>query len=180
MFNVAIDDYCFGVHRGPLPDLYNTARQHARLSEEFAPFGPDGETCLITARHTSDWPTLVVAQRFQPSSPGFEPGILFVPETRTLFIGAGERLLAYDLDRPSRLWEDTADTGFWCWNRHQDIVVMSAELEFAAWDIRGLKLWTTFVEPPWQYRVDGDHIHLDVMGKMSSFPLLAGPLPRGA
>ena len=54
-------------------------------------------------------------------------------------------------------------------------MLMAAELEFAAWDIHGAKLWTTFVEPPWTYRVEGDLVHLDVMGNMSSFPLAAGP-----
>jgi hypothetical protein len=39
--------------------------------------------------------------------------------------------------------------GFHGWQRHEDLVVMSAELEMAAWDLRGVKRWSTFVEPPW-------------------------------
>ena len=34
-------------------------------------------------------------------------------------------------------------------------MLMLAELEFAAWDLKGKKMWSTFVEPPWVYDVNG-------------------------
>lgn len=176
MFKIGIDQYSLLVHRGPLPSLYDAYRKRAALSEEFALHQPDGETCLVAVGPANDLPSLVVAQRFEPCAAGFDPGVLLVSETRTLFIGAGVRLLAYTLDGPRRLWEDDADTGFWCWNRHGDHVVMSAELELAAWDLAGRKLWTTFVEPPWTYRVIGEEVHLDVMGRLSQFDLHRGPI----
>lgn len=123
----------------------------------------------------TDWPFLIVAQRYAPADFGFYPGIALIPETHIAFIGAGTRLLAYHLEPPQRLWEDTADCGFWCWRRHGDYVVMSAELELAAWDIHGQKLWSTFVEPPWEYFVANEEIHLDVMGQKHSFSLQHGP-----
>ena len=52
---------------------------------------------------------------------------------------------------------------------------MEAELELAAWTIQGHKLWTTFVEPPWSYNVVGDTVTLDVMGTITTFPLISGP-----
>jgi hypothetical protein len=52
---------------------------------------------------------------------------------------------------------------------------MSAELELVAFDLRAKKLWTTFVEPPWTYSVEGDAVHLDVMGKKSVFSIQRGP-----
>ena len=109
---------------------------------------------------------------------GFSPGVLVVPETDVLFVGAGERLLAYDLAHPARLWEDVAKVGFWGWARYGDVVVMSAELELAAWDIEGTKLWTTFVEPPWSYEVTDDILKLDIMGVKSEFSLGRGPEDR--
>jgi hypothetical protein len=109
---------------------------------------------------------------------GFVPGILWVPENSHLFIGAGTKILCYDLSVPKRVWEDVADTGFWGWKRHDDFVLMSAELEVAAWRISGEKCWTTFVEPPWTYRVEGDAVMLDVMGHESRFPLDTGPKTR--
>jgi hypothetical protein len=56
-----------------------------------------------------------------------------------------------------------------------DVVVVSAELELAAWDVSGRKLWSTFVEPPWEYDVDADIVRLDVMGRRTQFPLVGGP-----
>lgn len=120
------------------------------------------------------WPILCVAQHYRREGGG-HPGVLLVPETAILFIGAGERLLAYDVHGPARLWEDQADTGFHEWQRHDDLVVMSAELELAAWNLRGVKRWSTFVEPPWAYHVEGSMVYLDVMGTVSSFPLVSGP-----
>lgn len=121
-------------------------------------------------------PMVVVSQRFEPGpESGFHPGILVVPETSLLLIGAGTRILAYDLLGPRRLWHDDAEMGFWCWRRHGDVIVMSAELELAAWDLDGRKLWTTFVEPPWDYTVRDNILSLDVMGAITSFSLTSGP-----
>jgi hypothetical protein len=129
---------------------------------------------LLEIRRT---PIRVSRQRvFDAWGFGFNPGALLVPETSLLFLGAGTRLLAYDLERPARLWEDRADIGFWRWQRHECFVIMSAELELAAWDTSGHKKWTTFVEPPWSYRVTADTVQLDVMGRLSSFPVETGPL----
>ena len=99
-----------------------------------------------------------------------------MPETAVLFIGAGDRLLAYELSgQPRRLWEDDADVAFWHWRVLPQAVLMAAELELAAWTRAGKKLWSTFVEPPWWYQVTGDRAQLDVMGKETEFPLLSGP-----
>ena len=73
----------------------------------------------------------------------------------------------------------SSDVGFWGWRRHGDIVLMSAELEFAAWDVSGRKLWSTFVEPPWSYEILGDRVELDVMGRKSSFVAGIGPPSPG-
>lgn len=90
-------------------------------------------------------------------------------------MGAGERILAYKLDPPARLWEDQANCGFWNWQRFGNTIVMSAELELAAWNIAGKKLWTMFVEPPWDYTVIDGIVTVDVMGSKSQFNLESGP-----
>jgi hypothetical protein len=155
--------------------MYHSYRQHAVLAQEFGLDQSDGEACFVAVGSSGDWPSLVVAQRFSPCSGGFDPGVLLVPETGVFFVGAGERLLAYTLQGPARLWEDQANTGFWSWQQHGNFVLMAAELELAAWDTHGKKLWTTFVEPPWTYRVEGEGVHLDVMGSRSSFLIADGP-----
>jgi L-alanine-DL-glutamate epimerase-like enolase superfamily enzyme len=66
--------------------------------------------------------------------------VAFVADTRLLSIGAGSRLLAYDVERAGRLWEDTADLGFWHWAVYPNAILMAAELELAAWDLKGRKL----------------------------------------
>ena len=92
------------------PLRYEWARQHAELLEEFDLQRSDGDFCYLVAGRSIDHPTLVLAQRHDPpEDAGFYPGVLVVPETDVLFVGAGERLLAYDLARPARLWEDVAD-----------------------------------------------------------------------
>ena len=52
---------------------------------------------------------------------------------------------------------------------------MSAEAELAAWDCSAQKLWSTFVEPPWHYRISERQVLLDVMGDETAFDLLTGP-----
>lgn len=161
---------------GELPLTYDSMVQHATLHDDLRIAGMKGTLLVVTAAAIPmEWPQLVVSLEFEPGpEAGFNPGLLLVPERSILFIGAGERLLAYDLRTLRRLWKDEADTGFWCWRRHGDLVLMSAELELAAWTIDGKKLWSTFVEPPWTYRVQGEELHLDVMGAETVFPVHEG------
>lgn len=95
----------------------------------------------------------------------FEPGLHLIPDSDLLFIGAGTTLLAYELASAGRLWEDVPSAGFSGWQQFGEVVLMSAELELAAWDLKGQKLWSEFVEPPWDYEVHGEFLDLDVMGK---------------
>lgn len=156
------------------PDILGIYRQHADLVEDFA--DPGGGYLFVAVDDGGDWPRLVVTQRYAPSGPGFTPGVLFVPGHRQVFIGAGTRLLAYTArsGRWRRCWQDSAEFGFRGWRQHRDVVLMSAELELAAWRTDGTKLWTIFVEPPWSYEVVGDRIVLDVMGVVRTLDLRSG------
>lgn len=145
------------------------------LREDFG-LSDSGTLLVVTAgRSDVDARSIVVSQHFSPGpESAFYPGILIVPETSLLFIGAGTRLLAYNLETAERLWLDEADTGFWGWKRHGEFILMSAELEFAAWTLTGHKLWSTYVEPPWTYSVANGAVTLDVMGQIQNFPLQSG------
>jgi hypothetical protein len=44
---------------------------------------------------------------------------------------------------------------------------MAAELELAAWGTGGDKLWSRFVEPPWEFGVEGEVVAVNVMGSVS-------------
>lgn len=167
--------YQVSCSQGTIPALRDDYLERAELIECFDLTG-EGEYLFVAVSPLSGaWPFLVVEQRYRPHLGGFDPGILLIPETGLLLVGAGERLLAYSLTGPRRLWEDQANTGFWHWDRQDDIVLMAAELELAAWDLDARKLWTTFVEPPWTYKVENGMVDLDVMGTRSRFPLATGP-----
>lgn len=166
---------------GGLPDLYDYYREHALLAEEFDLDSPTRADAVsfFGIGTGAGWPQLTVAQRYEPTGAGFSPGVLMVPETGTVFVGAGARLLAYALEpAPVRIWSDEANTGFWGWQREGDFVLMSAELEFAAWTTKGVKLWSTYVEPPWHFSVTDGVVELDVMEHKSAFPIGSGPRAR--
>jgi hypothetical protein len=180
-FRVGSGEYTVSGTVGELPTIYAVLIEHATLHDDFGVKGPDGTALVIAVDRGGQWPELLISQRFEPGpEAGFHPGAFLVPESGVLFVGAGVRLLAYDLRGLRRLWEDAADTGFWGWKRHGDVIVMSAELELAAWTLEGKKLWSTFVEPPWDYEVRSARVHLDVMGKKCEFDLATGPSSRGA
>jgi hypothetical protein len=177
MFELAVGRYRVQLYDGDAPTMLGEYRSRAGLCEELGIWSKsgamtaseDGRLFCVTVSQGSGWPFLVVAQRYTPRD--FDPGIALVEETSRLFVGAGDRLLCYDLETPARLWEDSVMVGFWFFCRHGDVLLMSAELELAAFDLRGEKLWNTNVEPPWHYEVRGDNVHLDVMGKTSVFAL---------
>jgi hypothetical protein len=148
MILVTIGDYIVRM-RECIPEGYG---EHAALVEEFDLDRTDRSPFYLAISRPSDWPFLCVAQRYYPDDrAGSHPGILLVQETDILFVGAGERLLTYDLKAPARLWEDRADVGFHWWHRHDEVVLMAGELDLSAWDIRGVKRWSVVVEPPWEY-----------------------------
>jgi len=156
------------------PDSYYTQRQQATIVDEIAPDGVD-EPFGVLSVGLSDgsWPFLTL--RHSGVVPWTEDtlrlDVVLIPETDILFVGAR----AYDLRQPGRLWTDTAEMGFLGWQRHGGVVVMSAELELAAWDIQGHKLWSTFVEPPYDYTIEDNWVQLTVMGVPTTFPLASGP-----
>lgn len=154
-------------------------RHHAELVEHFDDADESGPTgyAFVAVGDGARPPRLVVTQRFAPAGSGFAPGVLLVPEHQQLFLGAGTRLLGYEgrSGRWRRSWTDETAMGFWRWRRHRDVVVMSAELELAAWTADGRKLWATSVEPPWSYQVAADQLVLDVMGEVRAFDLTRGP-----
>lgn len=144
-----------------LPPMYYSYCQCAQLVDTFEIEGSYSSLCYLSVARGHGWPFLIVAQRYSPGTQsGFYPGILFLPETNLLLLGAGERLLAYVLDEPGRLWEYELPGGFWQWERSQDRVIMSSENELAVWDIYGQKRWNFMLEPPWQYALEDDMIYV--------------------
>ena len=177
MFTVSSGGYEIGVLLDREPELHGLCRQHAKLIEHFDASTSESDASslsFVSVAHPGEFPFLLVTQRYD-SAYSFHPGAILVAETKVLFIGAGTRLLAYDLTLPKRPWEDTADFGFHGWRQHGDCILMTAELEFSAWDLHAKKLWTTFVEPPWEYAIEAGQVNLDVMGTKVAFNIHTGP-----
>jgi len=167
MFRVSLGEYEVSCGTDGLPIIHDRYEREAKLAERFGEEDRDTRaTCFCAVAHRGEaWPYLTITQRYSPDfTVGFYPGLLLVPETHVLFLGAGRRLLAYDLSAPSRLWEDEADSGFWFWSRYGGFVLMAAELELAAWTVSGRKLWSRFVEPPWSYQVERSSVVVKVEG----------------
>lgn len=177
MLEATIGDWTTLTKVGQLPDIYDSYKSHALFIDEIELSDEDAMHFFVGVRHPDDagvWPEFVVCQCYAPSGGGFNPGYLIVPETDRLFIGAGTRLLAYDVRHRKRLWEQNTNCGFLGWKRHKDFVLMSAELEFGVWSTSAVKLWSTFVEPPWSFELHEHTIELDVMGRKQSLTLIDG------
>jgi hypothetical protein len=159
------------------PGTLRQYQERAALRESFAMGDHEAEYLFVGVTPNSrQWPVLVVEQRFNSHRNMFNPSVLIVPQTHTVFIGAGTRLLSYALEpEPRRLWEQETEVGFFEWQLRDEVVLMSAELEFAAWSAGGEKLWSAFVEPPWSFTVDAGEVELEVMGSYSRFSLVGGP-----
>jgi len=161
-----------------LDPVFDQYAARAKLADKIDARSGATRTCTVVV---SEQEAVLLAAAFgYELSGGLGPAVAFVPEPARLFVGAGVELLCYDLARPRRLWRDHADCGIHGWEVIDDVVLMSAELELAAWDTAGDKLWTTFVEPPWSYSIKGDQVQLDVMGEITRFGLRTGRRARGS
>ncbi len=161
-------------------EAYERRRLSTSLVDEIGSAATAKQINTLTVHETETphrTPMLLVVVSHDPWYEGHQPnvGILFVPETHILFVGAGDVVLAYDLHGPTRLWREEAEYGFWYWQRHDDYVLMAAETELAAWTIHGDKQWETFVEPPYDYIVAAGVVNLTVMDVAVSFALKDGP-----
>jgi len=166
----------WGVITAPgIPTIMTEYRSHAGLYERFeGEPEDDGSLFVGVARPGEDWPSLVVTQGWGPTGGSFTPGVLVVPESGRVFIGAGSRILCYRDDAGAwrRQWlESLAYPGFWGWRQQGDVVVMAGELDMVAWTLEGERLWAEAVEPPWSYETSDGTVRLDVLGTVRTFPL---------
>ncbi|BDI28929.1 hypothetical protein CCAX7_009800 [Capsulimonas corticalis] len=171
MFQIHVDGYdLLCLPNGP-PPLYEKYAKRARLAEEIGLDDPHGPIAFLAVRRGAGWPFLTLALRYHATGLSVLPGALLIPETSTLFVGAGHRIFAYDLSAPARLWEEELPSPLWAWARSGDAVLMRAERGLSAWDLRGGKQWSRTLETPWDYWVEDGVVHLDEMGEESAFPL---------
>jgi hypothetical protein len=122
MFRLSYEPYALliSTHRLSSDEmLHSRARLLDLHEDEEAP----ADLLSLAAFHDQQQDPLLLltcAYRLGPGV-GLYPGVLLVPETGLLLVGVGEQLLAYRLDSPTKLWQETADGGFWEWRRYQDV-----------------------------------------------------------
>jgi hypothetical protein len=77
MLRFSCGDYSVGGCVGDLPQIYSSYATHAALHEEIDISSSKGTVLFVSVKKgTSEWPSLVVAQRFESgSTSGFFPGI---------------------------------------------------------------------------------------------------------
>lgn len=171
MISCNIGRYRINVEQYKLPDLYAKYIKHAKLAEEYDLDNRGGETFFISVGDKENWPFLTIAQCYEPCAGGFHPGFLVIPESDLLFIGAGQRILLYDLKQVKKVDEDFYNEGFLGWIRYRDYVIMLAELDVTCWKLSGEKMWSRFVEPPYNVQFEDNKIILDIMGKKIKFDI---------
>lgn len=176
MFAVPIGSYELLCTSGKEPDLFEMYIERTKLFEDINDSSDQyARTCFIAVyRHNQAQAALTLKLTYEPAG-GVYPSVLLVEETNVLFVGAGETLLAYQLNESTKLWHDTNDSGFHGWERHGNFVLMSAELEVAAWDIHGKKLWSMFAEPPYDFKVRDGIVYMNRMDEQLIFPIHKGP-----
>ena len=173
MFYFGCDSFKTTVEEGSLPVNYEDYKKHSTRSDEFGLDG-DGKIVFVGVGKNFSWPTLTIVFK-APNWSGFSFGAFFVPETDLLFLASDENIWIYDLVTTNLVQQDCTDFGFWGWERYNDVVFMSAELELVAWSLTGEKLWSRFAEPPWEFNVQDGQVVLDIMGKVVTFDMYDGP-----
>jgi hypothetical protein len=167
LIEFSIDKYKLAVHIDEEPVIFDLLLKHAKY-KDIEGLKNEGTSIYILVGTDKEWYEQIIAFRFDPIDyGGFNPGFLIVPETDTLFIGAGTLIKTYNLLTGQKIFEKEFACGFWNWRRHGEQIIMSEELEYGVFTLDGNEIWTTFVEPPWSYEIEGDHVKLDVMDKIS-------------
>nr|BBH86415.1 hypothetical protein KTC_11660 [Thermosporothrix sp. COM3] len=157
MFCFTVGEYRVSVSN-TFPSLFWEYHKKARIVEHIGDVTAENTFVILVAKGNA-WPFLILILHVSVGEEsGFNPGVFLLPETQTLFIGAGEILLIYHLEREQKIWEERIMGGFWGWHYVEPFVLLSAEIELSIWNKEGERLWETFVEPPWSYELEGDVI----------------------
>lgn len=167
MFEVGAGAFRVTLSEEPPPGL-----DERRVSVDRPSVDEDRPPRYVLVQRASGAPTLLVIGRARP---GFPCGVHLTQPTGVLFFGCGESICTYDMATGTKLHQDITAYAFHSWSRHEDIVVMSGELEVAGFSLEGVKLWAAAVESPWDYTVTGDRIVTIVMGHRVEFGLREGP-----
>lgn len=172
------DKYKIIVEIGKEPTIFEMWLKHASF-KDIEGLAKDGTPIYIGVGHGKEWYNSIIAFRSDPiDHAGFHPEFLILPETNTLFVGAGTVVKPYDLEGLKKKFEKELSLGFWGWTRHNDLIVMQEELELGVYTLDGQEIWSTFVQPPWTFEITGNEVKLNVMGEITYRDLKTGELKK--
>jgi len=172
---VNVGRYRLTVYPSGLPGDYAELSARATLVDQSG-HSEQGRWYCLSVECGAETVLVVSRKRRGPFS---TPEALVIPETEVLFLGGAGRLLICDLKTPRRLCEHPVSSEFDRMARFEDAVLLAAQREFAAWDIRGAMLWNSLdaiaIEPPWGYAVRNGVVRLEGKSAAMTFPLMEGP-----
>jgi hypothetical protein len=174
MVKFHIDTFIIYVHLGGKPESYNRWVERAGFADLDGLTDP-GTPVYIGIEETDKWEMMIVAFNADPiDRTFFHPELLFLPETKTLFIGGGRKAMTYSLRDRVKLSNRTLAMGFWYWAKHENFIIMVEELEIAVYDYEGNFIWETRAEPPWSYGIENNILTLDIMDTITKYELDTG------
>ena len=83
--------------------------------------------------------------------------ILYVPETKVLFLGCGQLSAQIDVSNSCLINTNNIDL-FWGLERHKQFVLETGELQCFLYDLSGNLISSTSVDPPYEMEVNQDGI----------------------
>lgn len=176
MIKFTIDTYTFLVQVGEKPGSFDRWIDRSVFTD-LAGLKDGGTSIYIGIEETNKWDMMVVAFNTHPiDNSFFYPQLFFIPETKTLFVGAGIKAMTYSLKEKVKISEGRLSTGFWYWANHDKFIILVGELEIAVYEHKGHFIWKKRAEPPWSYGLEDSIIILDIMGNISKYQLDTGSL----
>ncbi len=132
----------------------------------------------------NDWINRLLKRRSPPPQeylPTTEPHVIWAAETGVMFYGHGRLSSAFQLDpegvdEPRLLWQHQIYYQFIRWERYGNVVVLVADTELSAWDIKGQFLWKIDGKPDYEVETIKDKYALSVKehGEPKLFSLKKG------
>jgi hypothetical protein len=102
---------------------------------------------------------------------------VLVLQTAELFAEAGTRPLAYALrGHPQRLWRIPRTWGYGTGRCMTQWCLWPPSWNWPPWDLRAVKLWSTFIEPPGLTRSQTARSGW-IAGERTQFPTVSDPSP---
>jgi hypothetical protein len=174
MIKFTIDIYTFLVHVGEKPETFDRWIDRSVFTD-LAGLKDRGTSIYMGIEETDKLDMMVVAFNTQPiDDTFFHPQLFFVPETKTLFVGAGIKAMTFSLKEKVKISERSLAAGFWYWANHDKFIILVEELEIAVYDHKGHFIWEERAEPPWSYGLEDNILILDIMGNISKHKLDSG------